>query len=194
MWAVWLVVGTAALLMAAMLLSLAPAFRAAPRSWRVLSASGLPLSVGGIGFAIRFWDPTAGPYLANRVYPYGSHLNAWAVSFGFTWLAFGLLFTALTLLGSRAASRVVWGMLLGSWLICWLPHGVIAVAFAWAGENTPSFDFYARWASQPIGYSLLLSSSLILVAHFGLSLLGFVMTGLDLRRGGSGAGGAGETT
>jgi hypothetical protein len=182
MWAVWIVVSTSILIMLAVLSSLLPAFRAAPRSWRLLGASGIPLSLGGINFIIRFWEPTSGPYRANELYPYGDHLHAWAVSFGFTWLAFGLLFAGLALLGSRHASRVVWATLLASWFICWLPHGVIGLAFAWAGGNAPSVETYRKWASEPQGFILLLSNALILLAHFGLSISGFVMTGIEFRR------------
>jgi hypothetical protein len=140
------------------------------------------MSVGGINFIIRFWKPTSGPYLANKLYPYGDHLHAWAVSFGFASLAFGLLFAALALLGSRSASRLVWAALLASWFIYWLPHGVIGLAFAWAGGNAPSVEIYRKWASEPQGFILLLFNALTLLAHFGLSILGFVMTGMQIRR------------
>ena len=182
MWIVWIIVSISILIAVGILISLLPAFRAAPLSWRLLSASGIPLSIGGINFIIRFWEPTAGPYRANELYPYGDHLHAWAVSFGFTWLAFGLLFAAFALLGSRDASRVVWAALLASWLICWLPHGVIGLAFAWAGGNAPSVERYRKWASAPQGFTLLLFNALTLLAHFGLSVLGFVLTRLDFRR------------
>src|ERR1035438_7850531 len=102
-------------------------------------------------FVIRFWNPTPGPYLANHLYPFGDHLHAWAVSFGFTWLAFGLLFAVLALLASRDKSRLVWAALLAGWFICWLPHGVIGLAFAWAGGNAPSVETYSKWSSAPQG-------------------------------------------
>src|SRR5881394_2509514 len=116
MWAVWISVSISILVVLAILLSLLPAFRTAPRSWRLLCASGIPLSVGGINFIIRFWKPTSGPYRANELYPYGDHLHAWAISFGFTWVAFGLIFVGLALLGSRNAKGVVWATLLASWV------------------------------------------------------------------------------
>ena len=158
MWAVWITTSAAVLIALAVSLCLRPAFRAAPIGWRLLSVSGIPLSLAGLIFIIRFWQPTAGPYRANDLYPYGNHLHAWAVSFGFTWLAFG-------------------------WFICWLPHGVIGVAFAWVGQNTPNVEVYRRWASEPHGFFVLLSGAVILLAHFGLSILGFVMTGVEIRRG-----------
>ena len=183
MWAVWITTSAAVVIALAVSLCLRPAFRAAPIGWRLLSVSGIPLSLAGLIFIIRFWQPTAGPYRANDLYPYGNHLHAWAVSFGFTWLAFGLLFAGLALLGSRSTGRVVWATLLASWFICWLPHGVIGVAFAWVGQNAPNVEVYRRWASEPHGFFVLLSGAVILLAHFGLSILGFVMTGVEIRRG-----------
>jgi hypothetical protein len=82
---------TATIAAAAAVVSLARTSRSLPRSWQVLGYSGVPLALGGIGFVLRFWHPTEGPYVANRVYPFGSHLNACAVSFGFLWLAFGVV-------------------------------------------------------------------------------------------------------
>jgi hypothetical protein len=182
MWAVWATLSVAVLIALAILLNLTQAFRAAPLGWRLLSTSGIPLGLAGLIFIIRFWVPTTGPYRANELYPYGNHLHAWAVSFGFTWLAFGLLFAGMALLGSRHAGRVVWATLLASWFICWLPHGVIGLAFAWAGQNAPSVKAYGDWAAAPRGAILLLSNALILIAHFGLSVVGFVITGIEFRR------------
>jgi hypothetical protein len=182
MWIVWITVGAATLAAVVVWASLLPACRGASPGWRLLSASGIPLSVLGINFVIRFWNPTPGPYLANHLYPFGDHLHAWAVSFGFTWLAFGLLFAVLALLASRDKSRLVWAALLAGWFICWLPHGVIGLAFAWAGGSAPSVETYSKWSSEPQGFILLLFNALALLAHFGLSIVGFVMTGLDFRR------------
>jgi hypothetical protein len=182
MWTLWITVSAAVLIVLAVSLCLRPAFRAAPIGWRLLSASGIPLNLAGLIFIIRFWQPTAGPYRANELYPYGNHLHAWAVSFGFTWFAFGLLFAGLALLGSRRTGRVVWVTLLASWVICWLPHGVIGLAFACAGHNAPSLETYRKWASESQGFILLVSDAVILLAHFALAMLGFVMSGLEIRR------------
>jgi len=182
MWTLWITLIIAVLIGLAVSLCLRPAFRAAPIGWRLLSASGIPLSLAGLIFIIRFWQPTAGPYRANELYPYGNHLHAWAVSFGFTWLAFGLLFAGLALLGSRNANRIVWATLLASWFVCWLPHGIIGLAFASAGHNAPSVEAYRKWASEPQGFFVLLSGTLILLAHFALAILGFVMSDIEIRR------------
>ena len=175
-------VGSAVLISLAVLPFLHSGFQAASSGWRLLAISGVPLSLGGLGFAVRFWHPTSGPYLANQRYPYGGHLNAWAVSFGFTWLAFGLLFAGLVLLGSKEAKRAIWVTLLASWLLCWLPHGVIGIAFAWAGHNEASISAYRAWGGSLKGAIVLLSGTAILLAHFTLSLAGFVLTGRELWR------------
>ena len=183
MWVVWATVSTSVLITLAIFILFLPAFRTAPLSWRLLSASGIPLSIVGVNFIIRFWHPTAGPYLANELYPFGNHLHTWAVSFGFAWLSFGLLFTVFALSVSRERSRAVWFALLASWLICWLPHGIIGISFAWAGGNAPSLEAYSKWSSEPQGFVLLLFNALTLLAHFGLSIVGFVMTGIEFWRG-----------
>jgi hypothetical protein len=118
MWAVWITVSASVLIGLLVWYGLRSALRAASWGWRWLSLSSLPLSLTGINFILRFWAPTAGPYRANELYPYGNHWQAWAVSFGFAWLAFGLLFAGLALLGARDSTRLVWGILLASWVLC----------------------------------------------------------------------------
>jgi hypothetical protein len=179
-WTVWLVVGFSCVLFAVALWSIWPAWRAAPRSWKVLACSSLPLAYGGVTFAVRFWKPTAGPYLANVRYPFGTHLNAYAVSFGFMWLAFALAF----FLAACAAPRTfrMWFCLLAAWTLAWIPHGVIGVAAVVAGGNAPSFEVYRQWGSSWSGALTLLRGSLVLILHFGLSLLGFGLTARELRR------------
>jgi hypothetical protein len=180
MWVVFAVATLSAALISVCLLALRPDLRAAPRPWQILAASGVPLALGGIGFVVRFWEPLPGPYLANERYPLGPYLNAWAVSFGFMWLAFGLAFFALALLAPR--SRRVWVALLVAWFLAWLPHGIIGIGFAAAGSNQATVQLYRDWASQWLGLVRLLASALILVAHFGLAVVGFVLTGRALWR------------
>jgi hypothetical protein len=180
MWTVWLVIGLAVAIFAATTMFLWPDLRAAPLGWQLLGASGLPLALGGLGFAIRFWDPTPGPYLANELYPFGTLLNAWAVSFGFMWLAFGLAFFALAVRG-RQSGRT-WLALLVAWVFAWLPHGVIGIAFAVAGSNQPSIEFYREWGSESRGFLILVGSGAIVLCHLVLSVLGFALSGLDLHR------------
>lgn len=164
------------------------AYRAASLGWRLLAHAGWPLSVAGALFVIRFWSPTSGPYRANVRYPFGTHLNAWAVSFGFTWMAFGLLFSALALLAPRAPSiRSAWFTLLVAWMVCWLPHGVIGVAFAVGGTDPRSVMDYRAWGANPIGALILGVDAVSLLLHIGLSIVGFVITGRSTWRNGSGS-------
>lgn len=176
----WITVSLVVLIAGALLFRMIPAFRESSLGWRLLAVSGISLAITGINFILRFWHPTAGPYRANEIYPYGTHLQTWAVSFGFAWLAFGLLFTGLSLLGSKSSSRDAWLLLLGSWFLCWLPHGLIGVAFAWAGRNEPSISAYREWGSEAAGFALLLFNALTLLVHFGASVVGFFLTGLHL--------------
>lgn len=177
---VWTVWSVSALLVAVCVGLLWNDLRAAPRSWQLLAASGLPLALGGLGFILRFWQPLPGPYRANESYPLGPYLNAWAVSFGFMWLAFGLVFFALALRTPRTGR--LWLALLAGWILAWLPHGIIGIGFAWAGSNDPSVELYRTWASRWPGVLNLGTSALILLTHLGLALWGFLQTGFELRR------------
>jgi len=146
MWVVGTAVALSTGLIAACLVGLRREFRSAPREWRVLAASGVPLALGGLGFVVRFWEPLPGPYMANVRYPLGPYLNAWAVSFGFMWLAFGLAFFALAVLAPRTWR--LWVTLLVAWFLAWLPHGIIGVGFAVGGTSRSSVQLYRDWASQ----------------------------------------------
>jgi hypothetical protein len=183
MWLVWVVCAGSAGLVAACVIAVRKDLRAAPRSWQLLACSGIPLALGGLGFVVRFWEPAPGPYRANELYPLGPYLNAWAVSFGFMWLAFGLVFYALALQAPRTWRT--WVLLLVAWILAWLPHGIIGVGFATAGSNQPSVDLYRGMASRWLGLLRLSAGSLVLLAHFGLSLVGFALTGRELRRNGA---------
>ncbi len=178
MWIVWLVSLCSAALCAATVVAHRKELARAPRSWQLLAWSGIPSSLGGLIFVIRFWRPSPGPYLANRLYPLGPYLNAWQVSFGFASLAFGVVFFVLAVQGQRRWPT--WWALFVTWFLMWLPHGIIGIGFAVAGSNQPSIDFYRAWASHPLGLLVLAVDSLALLAHFGLALAGFALTGREL--------------
>jgi hypothetical protein len=177
---VWVVSGLSAVLVMVSVRLLWNDLRGAPRSWQLLASSGLPLAVGGLGFILRFWQPLPGPYRVNDAYPLGPYLNTWAVSFGFMWLAFGLVFFALALRTPRTGQS--WLVLFAAWVLAWIPHGIVGIGFAWAGSNRPNVELYRSWASGWPGLIVLGTSALILLAHFGLALWGFVRTGLEIRR------------
>ena len=179
MWIVWGVTAIAAAGLAGCGFLIRRELLSAPWAWQVLAGSGVPLALGGLGFIVRFWEPQPGPYLANALYPLGPYLNAWAVSFGFMWLSFGLAFFALTVLAPRG--RRLWVVLFVAWLLAWIPHGIIGIGFVVAGSNEPSVALYRDWASTALGFLHLSSSALILLTHFALAIGGFTLTARDLR-------------
>ena len=184
MWIVWGVTALSVGLVAVPLVLLREDWRTAPRGWQILAGSGVALALGGLGFIVRFWEPLPGPYRANELYPLGPYVNAWAVSFGFMWLAFGLVFVVLALRGPR--TPVTWLTLVVAWVVMWIPHGIIGIGFAAAGGNEVSVQLYRDWASEWPGLLRLGASALILLAHLGLSTVGFALTGRALLRGRSG--------
>ena len=184
MWLVGFTLAGALGLSAGAMVAVRIAYRTVPLGWRILAHAGWPLSLAGAVFVLRFWVPTDGPYRANVRYPFGTHLNAWAVSFGFTWIAFGLLFTALALLASRAEhARPAWLALLAGWIVCWLPHGVIAVGFVVGGTDPQSVTDYRAWGANPAGALILIADALLLLLHVGLSIAGFALAGWAVWRG-----------
>jgi hypothetical protein len=90
------------------------------------------------------------------------------------WLAFGLVFYALAL--QPGQSWRTWLLLFVAWVLAWLPHGIIGVGFAAAGSTQPSIELYRSWASRWPGVLRLGASAVILLAHFGLALVGFALT------------------
>jgi len=180
MWVVWTVSAVLAGLGVYCVLLLREDWDSAQRGWKLLASSGVPLALLGFGFILRFWEPESGPFRANELYPLGPYLNAWAVSFGFMWVAFGLAFFALALRASPTGRT--WFLLLVTWAIAWIPHGIIGIGFAMAGENSESLELYRDWASRWPGLFALGASALVLVGHFVLSLLGFANTGRSLLR------------
>ncbi|MGI8508128.1 MAG: hypothetical protein ACR2MQ_02255 [Gemmatimonadaceae bacterium] len=148
--------------------------------WQLLAHAGWPLVLAGAIFVARFWHPTREPYLANVRYPYGSHLDAWAVSFGFTWVAFGLLFAGVAVLAPAAQPRRAWVVLFAAWVLCWLPHGYIGIATALGGlDSAGSAHAYQDWAHRSWGELTLLGDAVLLLLHFVLSGVGFYIAGRD---------------
>lgn len=108
----------------------------------------------------------------------------WAVSFGFMWVAFGVLFSALAVLApasatdARGARQAVLA-LLATWVFCWAPHLIIAVAVAVGGMDSRSMARYGAWASRPAGALTLSTDGVLLARPFLLSASGFVLAFRD---------------
>ena len=182
MWAVAIVTTGATLAYLIVLLLATRELKHSTLPWRLLAWSGIPLALIGLSFAVRFWRPSSGPYVANRLYPFGEHLHAWAVSFGFAWLAFGLLFTGTVVYVSRRSDWSAWAFLVTSWFLCWLPHLVIGVGFTFYGAHRQSATLYREWGSDPAGGIILASSLFVLLWHLAFSIAGFLGTAHELRR------------
>jgi len=178
MWVVWIVSALSIGLGAVIVQLLRDDWRAAQFGWKLLAVSGIPLALGGLGFILRFWEPSPGPFLANDLYPLGPYLNTWAVSFGFMWMAFGLIFYAFSLRAPAAGKT--WLVLFATWVLAWIPHGIIGIGFAFAGENAESVRIYQDWAAKWLGLAILTASALVLLSHFILVLAGFTVTGKSL--------------
>jgi len=182
MWTVWGVLAPILPLLLVVGFLLSDRFRGAQASWRLLSLSGWFLSAFGLVWILRAWNPTLGPYRIGDAYPFGTHLQAWQVTFGFTWLAFGFLFFVAVLFAAGRPTRVAWATLLVSWLVCMLPHAVIAVALAWTGEETAqAVDLPERVSSeaQPLLIVATVAAAFLLLAS---SIGGFLWTAWQLLR------------
>lgn len=166
--------------LAGSLLVLRPSFATQRLPRRLLAYAGWPLALVGAIFVLRFWHPTAGPYEADVRYPFGGFANAWAVSFGFAWMACGVLLSSLALLAPPAPSAAVYWVLLTTWGLCWLPHGVIGVAVLLDGMTASSAIRYEQWAARPLGAVVLGFDAILLILHFGMAVTGFVMEGRAL--------------
>ncbi len=183
MWFQWGILAPTLLLLLVLTFLYVDRFRAAKASWRLLSLSGWFLSAFGLVWILRAWNPTPGPYRISEVYPFGNHLQAWQVTFGFTWLAFGFLFFIAVLSAASRPSRLAWVTLLASWLVCMLPHVAIAIALAWAGVGTiETVDLSKRLPveTQPV---LIAATAAVAFLFFSSSLGGFLWTAWQLRHG-----------
>ena len=99
------------------------------RGWQVLPVAGIFYALVGLPFLLA-GEPTAGPYREGERYPFGTELQAWQVTVGVDWLAFGLLFAAAAVAARRAPNRWLRAATLVSGALIWLPHLVIGVALA----------------------------------------------------------------
>lgn len=97
--------------------------------WWLLIFAGFGYIPGGVLLVLMTWQATPGPYEIGRLYPYGSELNAWQVTNGFAFLAYGLLFCAIVGGAAKFKSRLLWAAALVSFVIMWFPHAIIGISF-----------------------------------------------------------------
>ena len=95
----------------------------------VLLLAGLGYVPGGILLILASWQATPGPYQIGLRYPFGGPLEAWQVTAGFAFVAYGIGFAGLVHAHSRTGSRLLWAVLAISFGVMWLPHLLIGLAF-----------------------------------------------------------------
>jgi hypothetical protein len=85
-------------------------------------------------------------------------IEAWQISLGFSWVAFGLLFVGMALTGERLKSRWLWLSLLMSTMLVMFPHiwlGVMMVL------EEPSLRDFGPWLiALPFGFLWVLAMGL----------------------------------
>ncbi len=183
MWPEFLVLTPTVLLVSAVAVGHRPQFRKARLNWRILSVSGLFLAAFGLVWVLRGWEQTAGPYRIGAVYPFGTHLQTWQVTFGFTWLGFGVLFFGGSLRAAAHPTYLTWLTLLLAWLVCMLPHGIIGAAMAVGGQDVTEAVNVAARVDAGEGLVLLLATAVAGLLFLASSAIGFVWTWWELRQG-----------
>ena len=99
------------------------------RGWQILPFASILYALIGLPFLFAA-EPTSGPYREGERYPFGTELQAWQVTVGVDWLAFGLLFAAAAVAARQLPNRWLRAAIVMSGALIWLPHLVIGVAFA----------------------------------------------------------------
>jgi hypothetical protein len=115
------------------------------------------------------WKATPGPYEIGRLYPYGSYLNAWQVTNGFSFMAFGLLFLTAVFAAAKYRSQLLWVVALGSYILMWFPHAYMGVAFFAYDPSLVSLEMWLTVIPAILAWML-------------VSGLGFWLSGRDLRK------------
>jgi hypothetical protein len=110
--------------------------------WGLLIFAGFGYIPGGIFLVILAWQSTPGPYEIGKLYPFGSELNAWQVTNGFAFLAFGLLFCAVLLNAVKFKSRLLWTAALVSFVLMWFPHAIIGISFFFYDPTLISLEMW----------------------------------------------------
>jgi len=139
--------------------------------WWIIAIGGGGYLPAGILLVAMAWRPTPGPYLVGERYPFGSYISAWQVSGGFAFAAFGLLFVALVVAARKDANRMLLGLAFVGYLLMWLPHAWLGVAFIMDDLTLASLG---EWRDMVP----------LIVLWMVLMIAGFVLawTEVDLRR------------
>jgi len=134
--------------------------------WKLLCLSGLMFVPGGIIWILQ-WRPSSGPYMVGEKYPFGGYVEAWQVSMGFAFVAFGVLFAGASILASQVKNKWSWTTLLMSWVLLMFPHALIGITFI---LDDPSLAILGVSAS-------VLPFALVWVS---IVVLGFVLSGREI--------------
>ncbi len=126
--------------------------------WKLLAWCGMWFIPSGTLLVYLSWHPMPGPYIIGERYPFGTLAEAWQVALGFSWVAFGLLFTGMALLGRRYQNRRIWFSLLLSLVLVLFPH-------VWLGVNLvlddPALRNFGPWLiALPFSFIWLLGLAL----------------------------------
>lgn len=113
-------------------------FRSVTLGWKLLWLSGLMFVPRGMIWIMK-WQPLSGPYMVGERYPFGNYVNAWEVSMGFAFVAFGVLFAEASILVCKSKNRLSWVGLLISWVLLMFPHALIGVTFVLDDPSLASF-------------------------------------------------------
>jgi hypothetical protein len=179
------VLAYAAALVAAAGLGLSGACARRALGWRLLAHAGWPLTIGGAIVALHAGAST----LRGCAGGCGAGLSAptWALAFGFTWIAFGLLFTAFAALAPAPSAdphqgRRAWIALVAAWTLCWLPHGLLAVV----AFGPVAVAVRAHWGTGAEGAPALAVAAILLLGHFACSAAGLSLSAWEVWAGPAG--------
>lgn len=127
-------------------------FQSIRTGWGLLYFAGFGYIPGGILLVMLSWEANPGPYEIGMSYPYGDYLNAWLVTNGFAFIAFGLLFIGIVEAACRFRSRYLWIFALFGFLLIWFPHAFMGFAFILTDPTLeslsawlPAFPFIIGW-------------------------------------------------
>jgi hypothetical protein len=123
--------------------------------WGLLAFAGFGYVPSGVLLAILSWKPTPGPYAVGQLYPYGGYANAWQVTAGFAFAAFGLLFVGVVIGAARLRSRTLWWLALGGFALMWFPHAFMGIAFFYYDPSLSGLEWWEGTLPPILAWMLL---------------------------------------